>query len=83
MPSKEIKSATKEADLKWATVRRAADDLGVRKIHPDIRGPWFWELPGHQGAHQDAQGAHSSEGEQLGHLGEHLGTPSAATERAR
>ena len=45
MPSKEIKSATKEADLKWATVRRAADDLGVRKIHPDIRGPWFWSCP--------------------------------------
>jgi AAA domain len=74
VPSKDIKAEATEAGISWATIRRAADDLGVRKIHPDIKGPWLWTLRP-QGAHQESQGAHSPEGEHLGPIGEHLGKP--------
>jgi AAA domain len=74
VPSKDIKAEAAEAGISWATIRRAADHLGVRKIHPDIKGPWLWTLRP-QGAHQESQDAHSPEGEHLGPIGEHLGKP--------
>jgi hypothetical protein len=69
VPAKEVQAAAKDAAISWTTIRRAADDLGVHKIHPDIRDPWFWVLD----AHQDAQGAQGLEGEHLAHLVSTLG----------
>lgn len=73
-----VQAAAKEAGHSWATVRRAADELGVVKTHPVIPGPWFWSLPD-QDAHQDAQGAQGSKGEHVEHLGEHLDDPLGRT----
>jgi hypothetical protein len=40
-----IRALAKEADLKWATVRRAADALGVRREKAPVSHVWQWRLP--------------------------------------
>lgn len=44
VPSKTIEAEAKEAGIKWATVRRASDDLGVKKRRGE-EGKWYWSLP--------------------------------------
>jgi len=80
VPVKEVQGRAKEAGHSWATVRRAADELGVVKTHPVIPGPWFWALSD-QDAHQGAQGAQGSKGEHVEHLGEHLDDAAAFIEQ--
>jgi hypothetical protein len=40
-----IRALAKEADFRWATVRRAADTLGVRREKSSVTGLWQWRLP--------------------------------------
>jgi putative DNA primase/helicase len=40
-----IRHSAKAADLKWATIRRAADSLGVRRERCAHSGVWQWRLP--------------------------------------
>jgi len=42
--SNEVKSEAKEADISWATIRRAAEDLGVKKYKSMTLGKWVWSL---------------------------------------
>lgn len=72
VPAKSVRAAVADVGLSWATVRRAAEDIGVRKTHPDIKGPWLWSLPA-QGAHQESQDAQGLAPEHLGHLVSTLG----------
>jgi hypothetical protein len=88
VPMKEVQAKAKKAGFSWATVRRAADDVGVIKTHPVIPGPWYWSLPDQdddhqaaQGAHQDAQGAQGSESEHVEHLDEHLEEAAGSIQR--
>jgi hypothetical protein len=79
--AKDVQREAKNAGLSWATVRRAAEDLGVQKIKqgkPGEKGQhWLWTLSS-EGAHEDAEDAQSSDGE---HLQENVSTfgESAAT----
>jgi len=45
MPSKEVEAQAKEAGVKMATLRRAADKLGVRREKCDFTKGWQWRLP--------------------------------------
>jgi archaellum biogenesis ATPase FlaH len=56
-PTREIEKQTKGSGLRWATVRRAKDSLGIRAEKSSFRGVWEWSLP------EDAQPA-SSQGAQ-------------------
>jgi 5S rRNA maturation endonuclease (ribonuclease M5) len=40
-----IRALAREADLKWATIRRAADRLGVRRERCRYSKSWQWRLP--------------------------------------
>jgi putative DNA primase/helicase len=42
----EVQAAAKAARHAWATVRRAADELGVEKIKSGWSGGWVWSLTG-------------------------------------
>jgi hypothetical protein len=44
VPSKMVESEAKEAGIAWRTVRRASDELGVKKRKGD-GGKWYWSLP--------------------------------------
>jgi hypothetical protein len=52
-----VRASAKAADLKWATVRCAADSLGVRRERCRFSGVWTWRLPkpGNQVAQEDEQ----------------------------
>ena len=47
IPSKDVEEAAKKAGLSWATVRRAADDLRIKKTREGFGsdGHWMWSLP--------------------------------------
>jgi len=49
----EIKKQIRQAGLSWATIRRAADAINVRKAKSGFTGGWEWSLP------EDAHPAHS------------------------
>jgi len=61
-PTKTVEAEAKSAGVKWATVRRAADDLLVVKRRGD-GGLWYWMLPNL--LKQVAQDAQHSDGEQV------------------
>lgn len=44
VPSKAIEAEAKEAGIAWRTVRRASDELGVKKRRGD-GGKWYWTMP--------------------------------------
>jgi hypothetical protein len=41
----ELEQAAQEADIAWATVRRAQERLGVQPGKQGMKGPWMWSLP--------------------------------------
>jgi putative DNA primase/helicase len=45
MPRRDIAAEAKDAGLSWATVRRAADDLGITAVKTGFDGGWAWRLP--------------------------------------
>jgi hypothetical protein len=53
----ECREKSREAGISYATLRRAKDALRVRSYKATMSGPWLWEL--REGAHEDAQGAHT------------------------
>ncbi|SOY56032.1 AAA family ATPase [Cupriavidus taiwanensis] len=44
VPAKEVESEAKAAGIAWRTVRRASDELNVKKRKGDS-GKWYWSLP--------------------------------------
>lgn len=42
-PTKHVMAEAKAAGIAWRTVRRASDDLGIRKRK--LQGAWYWEKP--------------------------------------
>lgn len=53
--SNEVYRAADAAGLSKDQAKRAKKRLGVLAVHPDVTGPWFWELP--QGGTQGSQGS--------------------------
>jgi hypothetical protein len=51
--------------------KRAKKKLGIEAIHPDIKGPWFWEMP--QGSTKERKGAVFPNPRSLGSLDAPLG----------
>ena len=45
MLSNEVKKQAEMASIKWATLRRAKDELGVRSTKGKFDGNWYWGLP--------------------------------------
>lgn len=43
--SDQVKAESKEAGLSWATVRRAADEIGVIRRKGGMNAGWYWSLP--------------------------------------
>jgi hypothetical protein len=68
--SAEVYRAADAAGYSRDQAKRAKKKLGVIATHPDIKGPWFWELPAseHQGSQGCAPQGHGS----LGSLGRSL-----------
>ncbi|AYY11354.1 hypothetical protein EF847_00085 [Actinobacteria bacterium YIM 96077] len=68
VPVKDIKKEAQDAGHTWMTIRRAADDLGARKVKRGKPGEdgqhWVWTLTP-EGAHEDAEDAHTRTGEHL------------------
>lgn len=52
-PSKQVKSDCTEAGYSWATVRRAADAIGVARKKGGMDAGWYWSLP--EGAQEKAK----------------------------
>lgn len=71
-PTKTVETEAKAAGVKWASVRRAADDLKVTKRRGD-GGVWYWRLP--MLLTQVAQDAQLSNGEQVEQVGEQVANP--------
>ena len=46
-----------EKGHKWATVRRAAKDMGVIKEKSGLKGPWMWRMPNVLNETEEAQAA--------------------------
>ena len=64
-PSGHVKDQAKEAGFSWATVRRASDDLGIKKRK--LQNAWYWEKPNLlKQLAQDAQHSNVEQVEQLG-----------------
>jgi putative DNA primase/helicase len=63
-PSNTVKDEAKDAGVSWASVRRAADKLNVRKRRGD-GGVWYWSIPD---VAQVAQGAQHPNVEQVEQL---------------
>lgn len=42
-PTKHVEAEAKAAGISWRTVRRASDDLGIKKRK--LQGAWYWEKP--------------------------------------
>ena len=42
--TKELQTQAKDADISWRTVRRAGDDLGVKKYKSTMLGGYVWSL---------------------------------------
>lgn len=63
-PSNHVREQAKEAGVSWATVRRASDELGVRKRK--LQNAWYWEKPNLlKQLAQDAQRLNVEQVEQL------------------
>lgn len=45
VPTADLAEQAKTAGLSWATIRRAADRLGVTTEKAGFQGPWAWRLP--------------------------------------
>lgn len=58
-PSKTVEAEAKAAGVSWASVRRAADALGITK-HKGMGG-WYWRLPDEIKGAQVAQGAQGAQ----------------------
>lgn len=52
-PSKQVKMDCTEAGYSWATVRRAADAIGVARKKGGMDAGWYWSLP--EGAQETAK----------------------------
>jgi putative DNA primase/helicase len=50
-PSKKVQAEAKEADISWASVRRAANKLGIIKRKGGMNDGWYWRLPNAEDAH--------------------------------
>ncbi|TKG66189.1 hypothetical protein [Prauserella endophytica] len=60
--SAEVYKAADAAGFSKDQAKRAKKKLGVIATHPDIKGPWFWEVPADdepQGSTQGSKGADS------------------------
>ena len=75
-PSTTVKSESVSAGVSWASVRRAADSLNVRKSK-GAGGVWYWGLP--HVAHQHAQHAQRLNAEQVEQHGEQVENRPAKT----
>jgi hypothetical protein len=86
--AKTISREAEGAGLAWATVRRAADDLRVRRDKAGMTDGWYWSLTSTlpaEGAHvrtEDAEDAHPEEVSTFGSR-EHLREPMEPAESAR
>lgn len=74
--AKAVRKESEGAGLAWATVRRAADRLGIRRDKAGLKGGWFWTLP-REDAHPTPEDAHVSGVSTFGGS-EHLREPEAA-----
>ena len=73
VPSKQVKADAAEAGHSWATVRRAAEDIPVKRTKDGMNGGWYWQL---------AEGAQKSSKvftKKSEHLPENLSTFAAGT----
>jgi hypothetical protein len=43
--AKDVERAAKDAGVSIHQAKRCKKRLGVIASHPDIKGPWYWELP--------------------------------------
>jgi putative DNA primase/helicase len=54
-PCKTVQAAAQQAGISSATLRRAADALGVRSVKGGMADAWFWSLPTAEGAHFESK----------------------------
>lgn len=72
MPSKRVEEEAKAAGVSWASVRRAANSVEIRKRRGE-GGIWYWQLPNLlTDVAQDAQRLNVEQVEQPGEQVEHL-----------
>jgi hypothetical protein len=57
--STEVRAAAEAAGLSWGTVRRAAEELRVRRFKTGMKDGWVWEL--RPKVLRSDEGAHSEE----------------------
>lgn len=68
----EVQSAAKQAGIAERTLRRASQDLGVRKSKAGMGGGWVWSLP--SAPSEDGQEVRRCPTPESGHLRESLAT---------
>ena len=70
--SNTVKEQAKDAGLAWRTVRRAADEIRVKREKNSFTGKWQWRLPKTGNQLVQVPGQHEGLG-QLGQLGQVTG----------
>ena len=75
----EVKSEAKDADISAATLRRASEELGVKKYKSITLGKYVWSLRNstEKEAMQLAYSGCSSDGGQVAHLAHHFDSEQA------
>lgn len=55
VPTNQVKQESKEGGFSWATIRRAAENIKVKKRKSGMAGCWVWGLPNGDSTPEDAQ----------------------------
>lgn len=75
IPAKKVRAESEGAGLAWATIRRAADRIGVKRDKAGMTAGWYWSLSADaEGAHSVAEGVKDAHPESVSTFGkrEHL-----------
>lgn len=83
VPARKVRSESEGAGLAWATMRRAADRIGVKRDKAGMTAGWYWSLSADaEDAHSGAEGAEDAHPQSVSTFGkgEHLRAPAPAEE---
>jgi len=81
VPARKVRTESKGAGLAWATIRRSADRIRVKRDKAGMTAGWYWSLSTDaEGAHSVAQGAEDAHTQSVSTFGkgEHLRAPAPA-----
>ncbi len=55
LPTNVVKAQSNDSGFSWATIRRASQNIGIRRRKSNMGGGWYWSLPSDSQNPEDAQ----------------------------